>query len=150
MRSLCADLTAKLCCSDAGLEIETSVVGEVTALYSQPMFMRVHRVQLGRDSSHFSRSVIPMCLFLHAEHPDLDFLCVLRLMKGRCFFGGSSSAPLPRETRSTWNVDCIRAHSRMCMSFCAWRVVTTRLPRNPSKLLKAGQRSRFCCSGIGP
>jgi hypothetical protein len=60
MRSLCADLTAKLCCSDAGLEIETSVVGEVTALYSQPMFMRVHRVQLGRDSSHFSRSVIPM------------------------------------------------------------------------------------------
>lgn len=60
MRSLCADSTARLCASGVGLDVEASVDGESTAIYSQPMFRRAHRVQLGWDSSHFSGSVIQM------------------------------------------------------------------------------------------
>ena len=58
-RSLLADATAKLCPSGVGLDVETSVDvdGEAVAIYSQSTLRREHRVQLGRNSSHFLESI---------------------------------------------------------------------------------------------
>lgn len=50
-----ADVTARLCPRGVGLDAEISVDGdgEAVVTYSQSILRREHRVQRGRDSSHF-------------------------------------------------------------------------------------------------
>lgn len=121
--SLCADSTAKEWASGTGLGVDSSVDGDITARYSQPMFRREHRAQLGLDSSHYCSGQLAainrqlradgahtlMRLFLHATQPFLDFRCALRVAKGRCFVVAWPLAPL--STRSTLKVVCIRTRS---------------------------------------
>lgn len=121
--SLCADSTARESANGTGLGVDSSVDGDIPARYSQPIFRREHRAQLGLDSSHYcsgqlaavnsqqcaGRAHTLMRLFLHATQPFLDFRCALRVAKGRCLVVTWPLVPL--STRSTLKVVCIRTRS---------------------------------------